>query len=63
MNTVRDNFYMEDVTSVALEVYSAAARAMRGQGVDLTMEETDDIYCAIKDKLEEFCNGEYRHHN
>lgn len=63
MNKPRDGFYMEDVRSVALDAYATLTKSLGSRGVILTVDESEDIYCTIKDKLEEFSNGEYRHHN
>jgi hypothetical protein len=57
--------YMEDVSEYSLELYDTLEKRMKFLlgDIELSNEQEDKIFLAIRDVLEEHCEGDYKHHH
>ena len=58
----KDDMYMEDVRSIAVEVDELIEIRLKDFGIILTEEQEDDIHKKVWEVLENVSNGNYRHH-
>lgn len=59
----QNDFYMEDVHSLALKAFAVIEEGLREYGIELEDGEDDEIYIPIDEFIEKFCVGDYRNHN
>jgi len=59
----KDDFYMEDVTDLALKAFEVIEEGLRKYGITLNDEQDDAIYVPICNIIETHCINDYRNHN
>ena len=59
----KDDFYMEDVHSLALKAFEVIEEGLKEYGIELKDGEDDEIYQPIDRFIEKRCNNDYRHYN
>ena len=56
-----NNFWMEDVQSLSVDVDELISKRLKEEGITLTPEQEDRIHLTVWEVLEEVSNGNYRH--
>ena len=59
----QNNFWMEDVLSLSVEVDDLVSKRLKEFNITLTPEQEDKIHIPVWNTLEEVSNGDYRHHH
>ena len=59
----KDDFYMEDVHSLALKAFAVIEEGLKEYGIELPPGEDDKIYVPMEEAIEKLCNCNYRHHH
>ena len=55
-----NNFWMEDVQSLSVDVDELISKRLKEEGIVLTPEQEDRIHLMVWEVLEEVSNGNYR---
>jgi len=59
----KDDFYLEDVHSLALKAFAVIEEGLKEYGIELKEGEDDEVYIPISEFIEKHCDNGYRHHN
>jgi hypothetical protein len=59
----KDDFYMEDVSSLALKAFAVIEEGLKEYGIELKDGEDDEIYVPMLHAIEKHCNQYYRSYN
>ena len=59
----KDDFYMEDVTDLALKAFEVIEEGLKKYGITLNDEQDDAIYVPICNIIEKHCINDYRNYN
>lgn len=59
----KDDFYMEDVTTLALKAFAIIEEGLKEFDIKLNNEEDDAIFVPLLKSIEKHSNGDYRHYN
>ena len=59
----KDDFYAEDVRSLALKAFEVIEAGLKEYGIVLEDGQDDELYVPMVETLEKYSNGDYRHHN
>jgi len=59
----KDDFYAEDVHSLALKAFAIIEDGLKEYGIELEPGQDDEFYVPIEETLEKYSNGNYRHHH
>jgi len=57
----KDDFYMEDVTTLALKAFAIIEEGLKEYNIKLNNEEDDAIFLPLLRSIEQHCNGDYKH--
>ena len=59
----KDDFYMDDVSDLALKAFEVIEQGLKEYGIVLNDEQDDAIYVPIRDMIEKHCINDYRNYN
>jgi hypothetical protein len=59
----RNDFYMDDVHSIALEATELIKKRLKEFGIELNDAQEDEIYVPLDATIEKYSNGDYRTYN